>query len=69
MTLFQIEESCPETIYLFMEQQENCSHETWHMHIEIIVNPFSTNVPIMDKAGSWFLLPKCLKNTCGSVTF
>ena len=27
--------------------------------------PFSTNVPIMDKPGSWFLLAKCLKNTCG----
>ena len=23
----------------------------------------------MDKAGSWFLLAKCLKNTCGRVTF
>ena len=30
---------------------------------------FSTNVPIMDKSGSWFLLAKCLKNTCGRVTF
>ena len=29
--------------------------------------PFSTNVPLMDKPGSWFLLAKCLKNTCGSV--
>ena len=32
-------------------------------------NPFSTNVPIMDKLGSWFLLTKCLKNTSGRVTF
>ena len=32
-------------------------------------NPFSTNVPIMDKPSSWFLLAKCLKNTCGRVTF
>ena len=23
----------------------------------------------MDKPGSWFLLAKCLKNTCGRVTF
>ena len=27
------------------------------------INPFSTNVPLMDKPGSWFLLAKCLKNT------
>ena len=33
------------------------------------VNPFSTNVPIMDKPSSWFLLAKCLRNTCGRVTF
>ena len=32
-------------------------------------NPFSTNVPVMDKPGSCFLLPKCLKNTSGIVTF
>ena len=30
------------------------------------LNPFSTNVPLMDKPGSWFLLAKCLENTCGS---
>ena len=35
----------------------------------ICINPFSINVPIMDKPGNWFLLPKCLKNTCGRVTF
>ena len=23
------------------------------------INPFSTNVPLMDKPGSWFLLTKC----------
>ena len=33
------------------------------------VNPFSTNVPITGKPGSLFLLAKCLKNTCGRVTF
>ena len=33
------------------------------------INPFSTNVPFMDKSGSWFLLAKCLKNTRGRVTF
>ena len=32
-----------------------------------MLNPFSTNVPLMDKPGSWFLLAKCLKNTCGRV--
>ena len=34
-----------------------------------VFNPFLTNVSIKDKPGSWFLLPKCLKNTCGRVTF
>ena len=33
------------------------------------INPFLTNVPLMDKPNSWFLLAKCLKNTCGRVTF
>ena len=33
------------------------------------IDPFSTNVPFTDKLGSWFLLAKCLKNTCGRVTF
>ena len=35
----------------------------------LIFNPFSTNVPLTDKPDSWFLLAKCLKNTCGRVTF
>ena len=34
-----------------------------------IFNSFSTNFSLMDKPGSWFLLAKCLKNTCGRVTF
>ena len=38
-------------------------------NLKITFNPFSTNVPFMDKPGSWFLLAKCLKNTCGRVTF
>ena len=33
------------------------------------INPISTNVSIMDKPGSRFLLPKCLKNACGRVIF
>ena len=33
------------------------------------LNLFSPNVPFMDKPGSLFLLAKCLKNTCGRVTF
>ena len=33
------------------------------------VNPFSTNVVFMDKPSSWFLLAKCLRNTCGRMTF
>ena len=34
-----------------------------------LLNPCSTNVPFTDKPGSWFLLAKCLKYTCGKVTF
>ena len=33
------------------------------------INQFSTNVPLTDKPGDWFLLAKYLKNTCGRVTF
>ena len=33
------------------------------------LNPFSTNVPLMDKPGCWFLLAKCLKNSGGRVPF
>ena len=36
---------------------------------ELLFKPFWTNVPLMDKSGSWFLLAKCLKNNCGRVTF
>ena len=32
-------------------------------------DPFSTNVPLMYKPGSWFLLAKCLKSTSERVTF
>ena len=32
------------------------------------INPLSTNVSITDKPGGRFLIPKCLKNTCGRVT-
>ena len=39
---------------------QNCS---------VFGNPFQTNVPNMEKPGSWFLLAKCVKNTCGRVTF
>ena len=30
----------------------------------LFIKPFSTNVRIIDKPRSWFLLAKCLKNTC-----
>ena len=33
------------------------------------IHQFSTNVPLMGKPGCWFLLAKCLKNTCGRVIF
>ena len=42
--------------------------EIFDCHL-FLLNPFSTSAPFTDKAGSWFLLAKCLKNTCGSVTF
>ena len=32
-------------------------------------NPFSANIPIIEKPGSWSLLAKCVKNACGRVTF
>ena len=32
-------------------------------------NPFQANVPLMEKPGSWLLLAKCVKNTCGRVAF
>ena len=36
---------------------------------KVYIKPFSANVPLMDKPGNWILLAKCLKNTCGRVTF
>ena len=36
---------------------------------DALFNPFPANVPIMEKPGSWFLLAKCVRNTCGRVTF
>ena len=32
-------------------------------------DPFSTNVPLMDKPDRRFLRANCVKNTCGRVTF
>ena len=32
-------------------------------------NPFLAIVPVMEKPGSWFLIAKDVKNTCGIVTF
>ena len=37
--------------------------------VSIVLNSFSTIVSLTDKPGSWFLLAKCLKNTCERVTF
>ena len=34
-----------------------------------VINPFPTNAPFMNKPGSWFLLAKYVKNTCGIKTF
>ena len=40
-----------------------------HNDLPKYINPFSANVPLTDKAGSWFLPAKCLKNTRGRVAF
>ena len=37
--------------------------------LKVLINPFQTNVPHADEPGGWFLPVKCLKNTCGKVTF
>ena len=56
----------------------NNLHKFWKNFAKFIVkdlfrsfflNPFLGNVPLTDKLGNWFLLAKCLKNTCGDVTF
>ena len=44
-------------------------HRTAKGRYFVMINPFSINFPIMNKPGSWFLLAKCLKKTCGRVTF
>ena len=56
---------------IFMKNPIQC---TRNILIEVnlyksLLNPFSTNVPLMQKPGSWFLVAKCLKNTCGRLTF
>ena len=38
-------------------------------YLESNLNLFVANVPLMEKPGGWFLLAKCVKNTCGRVTF
>ena len=41
----------------------NCGTPTEKVseYLEFLLNPFSTNVPLTDKPGSWLLLAKCLK--------
>ena len=36
--LYQRKESRLEIIYVHVQPQQNCSHKTWHMHIEIVFN-------------------------------
>ena len=38
-------------------------------HLTLVLKPFSTNVPFMDKPDSRFLIAKCLKNICGRMAF
>ena len=42
---------------------------SFRTNVASYIKPFSTNVPLMDKPGNWFSPAKCLKNTCGRVTF
>ena len=53
-----------------LHYQKNSWIFDWQFEIlnSKFINPFSTSVPVMDKPGIWFLLAKCLKNTCGRVT-
>ena len=45
-------------------------HGCFPMNIaKLLLNTFSTNVPLTDKPGSWFLLAKCSKNTFARVRF
>ena len=63
---------CIKISYFETIMVDHCPTENLFEHfLEFVdkVNPFSTNVQIMDKPSSWFLLAKCLKNTCGRVTF
>ena len=59
---------------LFRNRQQKYNNSNIKCNISIpkfinsyfLIHPFSTNVPLANKAGSWFLLAKCLKNTCGA---
>ena len=50
------------------QEPTNCLSVFDHF-VGLALNPFLTKVPLMQKPGNWFLLAKCLKNTCGRVTF
>ena len=50
-------------------EDRNAEKMIIRVHFNDIINLFSPNVPFMDKPGSWFLLAKRVKNTCGGVTF
>ena len=68
MSIFHVFE-----IVQMVPNREKLSHMTGMTNLEsmivITIKPFLTNVPLTGKPGSWFLLAKCLKNTCGRVTF
>ena len=48
---------------------EKINYTKRFIKFSMLFNSFSSNVALMNKPGSWFLLEKCLKNTCGRVTF
>ena len=60
------------TVNVFHPSPIGCFHRLHKVLNSIMLrsfNTFSTYVPITDKPGSWFLLAKCLENTCERVSF
>ena len=54
---------------LYMLNRINDKKELASFCKKSVFNPSLTNVPFTDKPGSWFLLAKCLKNSCRRVIF
>ena len=59
----------PSQIYLFFIGYELKEGELEEVATVSGILTHFEQCSITDKPGSWFLLIKCLKNTCGRVTF